>query len=72
MSKSQDLYCTPKKLECYVNIMIFGLDCKDRTKDTSDWCDNCKQKYINVIDPASGSGSFLNNILQNPPYKGKP
>ena len=64
-------YYTPKDLSCQVNILIKGIDCKDRTKDTSDWCDNCKEKYIKIIDSASGSGNFLNNITKNPPFSGK-
>lgn len=62
------MYYTPKDLECQANIMIKGIDCKDRTKDTGDWCDHCKEKYIKIIDPANGSGNFLNNIVQNPPF----
>jgi hypothetical protein len=62
------MYYAPKDLSCQVNILIKGWDCKDRTKDASDWCDNCKEKYIKIIDPASGSGNFLNDITKNPPF----
>lgn len=65
------MYYTPKDLECKINIMIKGLDCKTRTNDVNDWCENCKEKYLKPIDPASGSGNFLNDIMKNPPFSGE-
>ena len=63
-------YYTPKNLECQVNIMVKGLDCKSRTSNANDWCENCKEKYLKVADPASGSGAFWKRAgLSNPPYK---
>lgn len=62
------MHYTPKDLECKMNIMIKGLDCKTRTKDVNDWCENCKEKYLKPIDPASGSGNFMNEIIKNPPF----
>ena len=59
------MYYTPKNLECSVNILFHGYDCKDRTKNVNDWCDNCKKKYIKTYDAASGSGNFLNDIAKN-------
>lgn len=63
------MYYTPKKLECQINVMVKGLDCKSRTANTGDWCENCKEKYgAKPLDTASGSGAFLSN----PPHsKGK-
>lgn len=67
------MYYTPKELECKTNIMIKGLDCKSRTSDSSQWCENCKEKYLKVANPSVGTGAFLNNafysvVIDNPPY----
>jgi hypothetical protein len=51
-------YYTPKEFECRVNIMIKDMDCKSRTSDQNQWCENCKKKYL-VVDIASGSIGFL-------------
>lgn len=71
IERKYGMYYTPKSLECKINIMIKGLDCKTRTDDVNDWCDNCKDKYLKIADPSTGSGAFLKHAadgLSNPPY----
>jgi hypothetical protein len=65
-------YYTPKKLECQINNMVKGLDCKSRTDNINDWCENCKEKYLKIADLSTGTSAFLksaaDSVIGNPPY----